>query len=95
MRDSNIQLRKVAVKVTPARVWTDLVFVEKKNRQIYWVMHSLDYFSEARDPIIYDPSNKMTCECLRSQFSNQDSKSAINLISELDYIHVPSAQNGD
>ena len=71
MRDLKIQLRKAAVKMTPARVWADLVFVEKKQiKFIEFLMHKLDYFSEARDPIIYDPSNKMICECPRSQSTN-------------------------
>ena len=63
LRLSNIQLLKVAVKITPA----ELVFAET-TRIIYWVsyMHCLNYFSEAKDPIIYDPFNKIRCEFPKS-----------------------------
>ena len=59
----NIQLLKVAVKMT----LSELVFVEN-NSSIYWVsyIHSLNCFSEAKDPVIYDPSSKITCKFPRS-----------------------------
>ena len=34
MRDSNIKLRKVAVKITQARTWAELVFLKKFKTNI-------------------------------------------------------------